>query len=525
MQSGMITVTGAIISANGVTLFQPNGQSLVLPQSDYRTRDILEATMGKIAKGETSVEINLDDFSLIKRIEKALPDAVVTTVNGATTIKTSDGVIENVQELESKLAGASSKGVSEFIRKTALQQRKHSTDELRTFLKRGDLPIADDGTIICYKILDKPKTPGGPWLDCHSKKIPQHLGAVVEMPLEEIDENRRQACSTGLHVCTVGYVRDFHGNDRTITLVKVQPYDVIAVPVSEQTKMRAMSYHIVAEIPAHLHAVLSAGKGLEADPEGAALLAEVVAGRHTGITEYVKVVNGVAHVVSTGREATPIIYNKNQVARRSAYVDPKEVRKALAAGSDISPAAAINAALQPGHVKAPAIEQKRVSEDRKSPAPAALNHPAVTTRVTEIGPKPLLNDEYEAKFQAAVANIKAGMPPWKAARKMGVETNDLRKWIEERRIPTLPTAPIPKKVQEQADRKMEAMRADVAGKPDTVFAAYQKTKKPKKPAKDAPYEKRLAYAQWMFEQNISLRQIAAELGMDRKSLTKKLRKD
>lgn len=452
MQGGVITVTGAIISANGVTLFQPNGQSLVLPQSDYRTRDILDATMGELAKGgKESVTINLDDFTVVKRVAAALPDAeVIVAESGAVTVKTEAGVVENLQEIENKLAGASPDAIREFVRKSALQTRKHSADELRTFIKRGDLPVADDGSIICYKILDKTSEPGR-WLDCHSKKIPQGLGSVVEMPLEEINENRRQECGTGLHVCTVGYVRGFFYRNRTVTLVKVQPYDVVAVPEYESTKMRALAYHIVAEIPQHLHKLLESGKGLETDPEGAALLAEVVAGRHTDVTEWVKVVEGQPFVVKTGKQATPVRYNVETFKPKTAYVDPKEVNKALAA-MKASPADAITAAVQPGVVKAPPIEQKRTEVSKQSPAPAALNHPAVTTRKIE-----------EPVEQPASKTIGGSQPV--------------------------------------------------------------KAKKPKKPAKDAPYEKRLAYAKWMFEQNISLRQIAAELGMDRKSLTKHLRKD
>lgn len=445
MQGGVITVTGAIISANGVTLFQPNGQSLVLPQSDYRTRDILEATMGEIAKGKESVTINLDEFTIVKKIAAALPEAeVVVEKSGAVSVKTADGVVENIQELEGKLVGASSQAIKEFVRKTALQKRKHSADELRNFIKRGDLPVADDGSIICYKILSKTKDEGR-WVDCHSKKVPQGLGSVVEMPLEEINEDRRQACGTGLHVCTVGYVNGFYGYGNVITLVKVQPYDVVAVPEYESTKMRALAYHIVAEVPERLHKMLREGRGLEHDPEGAALLAEVVAGRHTDVTEWVKLVNGEIFTVQTGKQATPVRYNVETFQpRKAAYVDPKEVNKALAA-MKASPADAITAAVKSDVAKAPPMVQKRTEVDKKAPAPAAINHPAVTKRE-----------------QPAPAS--------------------------------------------------------------KIIGESQPVKKPKKPAKDAPYEKRLAYAQWMFDQNISLRQIAAELGMDRKSLTKNLRK-
>ena len=78
-------------------------------------------------------------------VDEEISVAVVSTPKG-------DVVIPNVQHLERQMEHAVSTenaiGFQKFMERIAsvANERKHSVQELLNFMKRGDLPIADDGS-------------------------------------------------------------------------------------------------------------------------------------------------------------------------------------------------------------------------------------------------------------------------------------------------------------------------------------------------------------------------------------------
>ena len=89
--------------------------------------------------------------------------------------------------------------------------------------------------------------------------ISNKVGNVVEVPRNTVDDNWRLDCSSGLHVGSIEYVRNFCANDQNrVVIVKVNPADVVAVPEYECTKLRTCKYEVVGEYDAAL---------LEAMPE------------------------------------------------------------------------------------------------------------------------------------------------------------------------------------------------------------------------------------------------------------------
>jgi hypothetical protein len=331
-----VRIVGAIASANGITFFLENGQEMNLQKDSSRTKAILDETVQALARHEV-VEIDLDNYSVERQIEKktgglirfvkstmsklfggsAQPE-VETVVLGvvekaskpaqapapvlvkepevaAAIVKTPKGdvVIPNIDRLERHMEHAASTGnvigVQRFMERIAsvIDQRKHSVDELLNFMKRGDLPIADDGSIVAYKVLTTERAPAGKFVDCHSHNVVQQLGSHVSMPVDRVDDSRRTQCSTGLHIARRGYLRNFGGD--VITIVKVAPEDVIAVPHNEPDKMRAAAYHIVAVLPQNVHATLRANRPMTGDSQAAKILADVIAGNHVGIIERVSI--------------------------------------------------------------------------------------------------------------------------------------------------------------------------------------------------------------------------------------------
>lgn len=220
-------------------------------------------------------------------------------------------VVSGVERIKSQVTAASGEsanpvGLTRFLERvgTVAGQRKHTADDLLRFMERGDLPIADDGSIIIYKRLQRQ---GDVYVDCHSHKVTQKVGSYVHMDISLVDHNRRNECSNGLHVARRGYIRSFNGN--VCVLAKVRPEDVIAVPDYDANKMRVCGYHIIAELtPEQFHAV-EKNMGIDNAPGGAELLANAMTGNHIGITQRVKI-NG---SMGTKLEITDIVPADQQV--------------------------------------------------------------------------------------------------------------------------------------------------------------------------------------------------------------------
>jgi hypothetical protein len=230
-------------------------------------------------------------------------------------------------------------GFEKFIERLAaiIDQRGHSVEDLMKFIEQGDLPIADDGSIVIYKKLNRGMGPerskGEFFVDVHTGKIRQKVGSYVYLLPHLVDPNRRNSCSNGLHVGVMSYVRSFSGN--VTIMAKLRPEDVFAVPEQEHTKMRVAGYHIVAELPAKLRQLVDQGVSISADPEGAVLLNNVLRGNHIGITQHVQV---------GGHQGTDVTYTDvegatgPQVEATSlGHAEALDMQEALEAKAPVAP--------------------------------------------------------------------------------------------------------------------------------------------------------------------------------------------
>ena len=188
-----------------------------------------------------------------------------------------------IQAVAAKLGSAV--GVQRFFERVASVKRNHSVSDLLTFMQKGELPIADDGTVLVYKRLQSTSTPGV-FVDCHSKKVTQRVGSHVFMDEKLVDANRRTECSNGLHVARRDYLRSFSG-DVTV-LAKLAPEDVIAVPHADARKLRAKGYHIIAQLSDEDARLVNSDRPMT----DTVLLGNAVAGNHIGVIETVEITQG-----------------------------------------------------------------------------------------------------------------------------------------------------------------------------------------------------------------------------------------
>lgn len=117
--------------------------------------------------------------------------------------------------------------------------------ELYGFLEKCKLPFTPDGHFIAYKVIR------ADWKDKHTGTMDNSIGAVVKMRRNEVDENKDQTCSAGLHFCSRDYIKEFISKDAgdRLVAVKVNPRDVVSIPTDyNDTKGRACEYTILREL-------------------------------------------------------------------------------------------------------------------------------------------------------------------------------------------------------------------------------------------------------------------------------------
>lgn len=118
---------------------------------------------------------------------------------------------------------------------------EESKKDLYAFLETNRLPITADGCFLAYKKVDQD------YMDCHTHSIDNSPGKTVKMPREDVNPDRRQTCSSGLHVCSGGYLKNFYGSHTM--LIKVHPKDVVTVPTDyKNSKMRCCRYKVLKEL-------------------------------------------------------------------------------------------------------------------------------------------------------------------------------------------------------------------------------------------------------------------------------------
>ena len=240
--------------------------------------------------------------------------------------------------------GNSTIGMENFMKRISavIEKRSHSVQDLLRFMERGDLPIADDGTIIAYKIL-RSNHESGVFVDCHTGRVPQKVGSYVCVDESLVDRNRANECSNGLHIARRGYIGSFGGD--VCTLVKVAPEDVVTVPHRDANKVRVCGYHIIGLLDPESFQKLKSNRPMTDNPKVARMLGNAIAGNHIRKVEEVRITQqrgGGIKINPYGKDGR-LIENKFESKPANALDDiteasisPKEVEKAVVAATEMS---------------------------------------------------------------------------------------------------------------------------------------------------------------------------------------------
>lgn len=140
-----------------------------------------------------------------------------------------------------------------FWQNLQLNPSASSVRELYEFLSYKELPLTEDGCFLAYKGLDsnfwsisgnkETKVINGQ--TNKSGNIFNGVGEKIEVRRWDVDDNRTNHCSFGLHVGSLDYARGFAQG--TVVVVKINPKDVVSVPNDYNCqKCRVSAYEVVS---------------------------------------------------------------------------------------------------------------------------------------------------------------------------------------------------------------------------------------------------------------------------------------
>lgn len=278
-----------IVKESGVTLFK-DGKQFSAPSDFWSFSRIL----GKIRSGDFEGIESL--FNTQEAIEQVQVDVTkdlnkftgeeVRIANGEVYVgdrKVYNSVTKRLIKMLQE--GFDVTPLSNFLKRLLKNPSRTAMEELYPFMEKADVTIDTDGFIIAYKKVRDD------YFDIHSGTVNYNVGNIVEMPRNEVDDNRSNLCSDGLHFCSYSYLGHFgssYGN--RILIVKVDPADVVSIPADyNDAKARTCRMEVIGEIEEEKDVLAKTPVYKKTESAPAKLMNEV---EETGVVTIVDVTNG-----------------------------------------------------------------------------------------------------------------------------------------------------------------------------------------------------------------------------------------
>ena len=252
------------------------------------TEEVTLSSVEEVMANAQAIPASSPDFRMTKEEEDT--HDIVAVVEGEDG---SLGMVPNAHKLATQVAHAAetgkTKGVEALLKRMAAISgtRQHSVEDLLKFIQRGDLPVTDDGRIVYYKLLNSTGNNEFGYADIHTGNVPQGPGVRVQMDEILVDPNRRNECSSGLHVARRQYLGSFGGD--TCIMGSLNPEDVVAVPNYDANKMRVKAYDLHFKLSPEEFRLVKRNEPFPADSPAAKMLALIIAGKQPPITHVVSI--------------------------------------------------------------------------------------------------------------------------------------------------------------------------------------------------------------------------------------------
>jgi hypothetical protein len=164
--------------------------------------------------------------------------------------------------------------IMRFVNKLFSNPSSRAVNELYRFLEHKNMPITPDGNFRAYKGLNSDfysVTAGKLTLvqgqSRDDGRINNAVGQVVECVRHQVDDNKDNTCSYGLHAGSLEYATGFAQGKMVI--VEIDPKDVVSIPSDcNGQKLRTCKYVVVEEYIAPLNSVYSNGTDFNNNPIG-----------------------------------------------------------------------------------------------------------------------------------------------------------------------------------------------------------------------------------------------------------------
>lgn len=378
-------------STNGIVRFFKTTKQAVMKAFGAAddSPEVQDAPVGNMVMGQFGVnkDFKVRDHDPVEEILSNAKKVSEDTIQEDETIVVAvgDQIIENGEALRPQIAHAVTQGKTQGMVKLLkrlsrmTQTRRHSVDSLVSFLEKGDLPVADNGDIIIYKMLNLRDPEARTYVDIHSGKVVQSVGSIVQMDPSMVDESLSHECSQGLHVARRAYLGSFSGN--VCVIGRVRPEDVIAVPHRDPNKMRVCRYEILAELDDEAFRQVKANKPFSPKGEAQKQLTLALKGKFPKAFEVVNIggprgtditivtlgkksKRTVKKVSETKVKKTAPIRLKDDPVQKDEAVDPKKLSKKIVKVKSLTRKERINKLIYVlTDTKAPQAKRTRAGEE------------------------------------------------------------------------------------------------------------------------------------------------------------------
>lgn len=234
-----MAITARLITETSITIIM-NGKQYILTEDNHQHYTELRNALKK------------NDIKTIERLID-LPKQINHYGDGKITVV--DGVVMyNGNELHNSLTrrllrqmdeGFDVSSLLKFLENLMANPSMVARKELYDWLEENNNPITDDGCFIAFKNVQSN------YMDHYTGTIRNAVGDRPKMDRSEVDDNRNNTCSVGLHFASESYLPHYNGggtNNRTMIL-KVNPADVVSIPVDyNHAKGRCWTYEVIGEL-------------------------------------------------------------------------------------------------------------------------------------------------------------------------------------------------------------------------------------------------------------------------------------
>lgn len=244
-----------LVTLNNVTISK-DGKTLIVSKQYADFNKIVDALKSK------------DFDTAFALADKAT--ALVKNSNGAFEVR--GGVvyrnglpIHNVvtdRILEFQEQGLPFEPLLKFLENLMANPSARSINELYKFLENKNLPVTEDGCFLAYKAVQddylsitsgstevRVSRDGGQTWETVTGKVPNNIGSIIEVDRNQVDDDATRTCSFGLHAGALEYVNSFGGRRGKKVVVKINPKDVVSVPVDyDGQKLRTARYEVLSDL-------------------------------------------------------------------------------------------------------------------------------------------------------------------------------------------------------------------------------------------------------------------------------------